>query len=93
MTSFISRPIKGHDGTYSFIATLDAAPLGAEIPHRTGRDRRTRRLGKNPGRLPTPRRPNPPVDAWMLPEGGVHITNRAPEGWQYTEEARKELLW
>ena len=26
----------------------------------------------------------------MLPEGGVHITNRAPEGWQYTEEARKE---
>ena len=26
MTSFISRPIKGHDGTYSFIATLDAAP-------------------------------------------------------------------
>ena len=37
--------------------------------------------------------PNPPVDAWMLPEGGVHITNRAPEGWQYTEGARKELLW
>ena len=26
MTSFISRPIKGHDGTYSFIATFDAAP-------------------------------------------------------------------
>ncbi len=26
MTSFISRPIKGRDGTYSFIATLDAAP-------------------------------------------------------------------
>ena len=26
MTSFISRPIKGNDGTYSFIATLDAAP-------------------------------------------------------------------
>ena len=42
---------------------------------------------------PRRERPNPPVDAWMLPEGGVHITNRAPEGWQYTEEARKELLW
>ncbi len=26
MTSFISRPIKGRDGTYSFIATIDAAP-------------------------------------------------------------------
>lgn len=26
MTSFISRPIKGRTGTYSFIATLDAAP-------------------------------------------------------------------
>lgn len=26
MTSFISRPIKGRTGTYSFIATFDAAP-------------------------------------------------------------------
>ena len=26
MTSFISRPIKGRTGTYSFIVTLDAAP-------------------------------------------------------------------
>ena len=42
MTSFISRPIKGRTGTYSFIATLDAAAMGATLPWRAGRNRRTR---------------------------------------------------
>ena len=93
MTSFISRPIKGHDGTYSFIATLDAAPweprFRTALEEIAGHGDWAKTLAVYPRR----ERPNPPVDAWMLPEGGVHITNRAPEGWQYTEEARKELLW
>ena len=93
MTSFISRPIKGHDGTYSFIATLDAAP--GEPRFRTALEEIAGHgdWAKTRAVYPRRERPNPPVDAWMLPEGGVHITNRAPEGWQYTEEARKELLW
>ena len=93
MTSFISRPIKGHDGTYSFIATLDVAPweprFRTALEEIAGHGDWAKTLAVYPRR----ERPNPPVDAWMLPEGGVHITNRAPEGWQYTEEARKELLW
>lgn len=93
MTSFISRPIKGHDGTYSFIATLDAAPW--EPRFRTALEEIA---GHGDWAKPWPsthaanartRRSTP--GCW--PEGGVHITNRAPEGWQYTEEARKELLW
>ncbi len=93
MTSFISRPSNVHDGTYSFIATLDAAPweprFRTALEEIAGHGAWANTLAVYPRR----ERPNPPVDAWMLPEGGVHITNRAPEGWQYTEEARKELLW
>ena len=93
MTSFISRPIKGHDGTYSYIATLDTSPW--EQRYLTQQDEIAGHgdWAKTMSQYPRRERPNPPVDAWMLPEGGVHITNRAPEGWQYTEEARKELLW
>ena len=77
----------------TFIATLDAAPweprFRTALEEIAGHGDWAKTLAVYPRR----ERPNPPVDAWMLPEGGVHITNRAPEGWQYTEEARKELLW
>ena len=93
MTSLISRPIKGHDGTYSFIATLDATPW--EPIFRTALEEIAGHgdWAKTMAVYTRRERPNPPVDAWMLPEGGVHITNRASEGWQYAEGARKELLW
>jgi chorismate mutase/prephenate dehydratase len=77
MTSFISRPIKGHDGTYSFIATIDAAPwqdslcevLAEVVDHGDW----VKTLAVYPRR----ERPNPPVDAWMLPTGGVHVATGA----------------
>ena len=73
MTSFISRPIKGHDGTYSFIATLDAAPWEPRF-----RDclRDLAMAGdwvKTLAVYPRRETPNPPVDAWMLPRGGVRL--------------------
>ncbi|TCD54641.1 chorismate mutase [Alloscardovia theropitheci] len=33
MTSLISRPIKGVDGTYSFVITIDAAPWESSVQH------------------------------------------------------------
>lgn len=94
MTSFISRPIKGHDGTYSFIATFDAAPW-----QRHCRDALAEVAGhgdwvKTLAVYPRRERPNPPVDAWMLPNGGVHFdASGMPANWQDDGTVRKELLW
>lgn len=93
MTSFISRPIKGHAGTYSFIATLDAAPWESRFRAVLEAIAEHGDWAKTLAVYPRRERPNPPVDAWMLPEGGVHVSAHAPEGWQHTEEARRELLW
>jgi chorismate mutase/prephenate dehydratase len=94
MTSFISRPIKGHDGTYSFIATFDAAPWESRfhtvLAHIAAHGDWVKTLAVYPRR----ERPNPPVDAWMLPEGGVHVDAATlPDGWQGSESSRRELLW
>lgn len=71
MTSFISRPIKGRDGTYSFVATIDSAPwkpvFRTILRDLTG----TSTWAKTLAVYPRLTRPNPPVSAWMLPEGGV----------------------
>ena len=95
MTSFISRPIKGHDGTYSFIATLDAAPwqpgsrgvLEEIVDHGDW----VKTLAVYPRR----ERPNPPVDAWMLPEGGVHVDEGTLDvaASDRADELDRELLW
>ena len=43
---------------------------------------------------PRRERPNPPVDAWMLPNGGVHFdASGMPANWQDDGTVRKELLW
>ena len=67
MTSFISRPIKGHDGTYSFIATLDAAPweprFRTALEEIAGHGDWAKTLAVYPRR----ERPNPPVDAGCCP--------------------------
>ena len=92
MTSFISRPIKGHDGTYSFIATLDAAPweprFRTALEEIAGHGDWAKTLAVYPRR----ERPNAGrrLDCCRRPASTSPI---ARGSWQYTEEARKELLW
>ena len=95
MTSFISRPIKGHDGTYSFIVTLDAAPwqprFRAVLEQIVDHGDWVKTLAVYPRR----ERPNPPVDAWMLPQGGAHVgegTLHAADT-DRMDAMRRELLW
>ena len=94
MTSFISRPIKGHDGTYSFIATIDAAPwqprCRAMLDEVAEHGDWVRTLAVYPRR----ERPNPPVDAWMLPRGGVRLDPASPgRDWQDGPAVGRELMW
>lgn len=94
MTSFISRPIKGHDGTYSFIATLDAAPWEPRFHSVIEEIAEHGDWIKTLAVYPRRERPNPPVNAWMLPAGGVNLEpDRVPDHWQSSDAARKELLW
>ena len=93
MTSFISRPIKGRDGTYSFIATIDAAPWQEHL-----RDVLTQVVDhgdwvKTLAVYPRRERPNPPIYAWSLPNGGVRREPAAPGTWTEGDTARRELLW
>ena len=84
MTSFISRPIKGRTGTYSFIVTLDAAPW----------EERFRDALVEIAVYPRRERPNPPVTSWMLPQGGVRLDDsHLPDDWQNDETVRRELMW
>lgn len=103
MTSFISRPIKGRDGTYSFVATIDAAPwkpvFRDVLRSLTGSSTWAKTLAV----YPRITRPNPPVSAWMLPEGGVGpgdyaVGGGAPGGAatlrdDASRKAEEELLW
>ncbi len=73
MTSFISRPIKGNDGTYSFIATIDAAPWQPRFRNVLMNIASHGDWVKTLAVYPRRERPSPPVDAWMLPQGGVRI--------------------
>ena len=102
MTSFISRPVKGHDGTYSFIATFDAAPWQPHFRAVLDQIVRGGDWVKTLAVYPRRERPNPPVDAWMLPEGGVlaarggtadPAVDGTGDGWAKSETTRKELLW
>ena len=88
MTSFMSRPIKGNDGTYSFIATIDAAPWE---PALGGVMQDLLDLGdwiKTLAVYPRMERPDPPIPDWMLPRAGAwRERNRDKSG------GDKELLW
>lgn len=102
MTSFISRPIKGNDGTYSFIATFDAAPWEPRFRDALREIADHGDWVKTLAVYPRRERPDPPVETWMLPEGGVHVddagstagTAEAPgaTGERYPHAGR-ELLW
>ena len=80
MTSFISRPIKGHDGTYSFVATIDAAPWQPKLRRALETMIRRGDWIKTLAVYPRGETPDPPVDTWMLPAGGVHISNQSSVG-------------
>jgi chorismate mutase/prephenate dehydratase len=87
MTSFISRPIKGNDGTYSFIATIDAAPWQTNFKGALNRLIAAGTWIKTLAVYARRERPNPPVTSWMLPQGGVSSNDFSQD------EIRKELLW
>ncbi|WP_297316414.1 prephenate dehydratase domain-containing protein [Bifidobacterium indicum] len=88
MTSFMSRPIKGNDGTYSFIATIDAAPwepsLGGVMQDLLDRGDWIKTLAVYPRR----ERPDPPVLDWMLPRAGAWMERHLDK-----PGIDKELLW
>ncbi|KFI59189.1 chorismate mutase [Bifidobacterium gallicum DSM 20093 = LMG 11596] len=87
MTSFISRPIKGHQGTYSFIATLDAAPWQANFHAALDEILEHGDWVRTLAVYPHVDRPTPPVAQWMLPQGGARY-----DATQNTNAAQ-ELLW
>ncbi len=88
MTSFMSRPIKGHDGTYSFVASIDAAPwqkgLHQVLADLLERGDWLKTLAVHP-RTP---HPAPPIREWMLPRAGA-FRGEDP----HFETISKELLW
>lgn len=94
MTSFISRPIKGRTGTYSFIATLDAAPWERRFRDALVEIAEHGDWAKTLAVYPRRERPNPPVTSWMLPQGGVRLDDRhLPDHWQDSETVGRELMW
>ncbi|MBW3087323.1 chorismate mutase [Bifidobacterium sp. 82T24] len=92
MTSFISRPIKGNDGTYSFIATFDAAPWQPQFKAALGQVLAHGDWVKTLAVYPRRERPSPPVSAWMLPQGGIHIDATTASN-DDDHESDRELLW
>lgn len=93
MTSFISRPIKGHDGTYSFIATLDAAPWQQRCKEVLQEVLEHGDWIKTLAVYPRQERPDPPVNAWMLPQGGARIQREAVTHRDVEGVIQRELLW
>ncbi|WEV41542.1 hypothetical protein OZX57_05875 [Bifidobacterium sp. ESL0682] len=91
MTSLMSRPIKGNAGTYSFIITLDAAPWQENFNHLLSQIVAEGDWVKTLAVYPRGEHPNPPVDTWMLPQGGICL-KRAHSGEIESKEER-ELLW
>lgn len=55
MVSLISRPVKGRDGTYSFLYDARRGTVGRTVRERAGGDMRARRLGAHAGGLPARR--------------------------------------
>lgn len=94
MTSFMSRPIKGQDGLYSFIATVDSAPWDSMckdmIQEVVEHGDWVRALAV----YPSSKHNNPVMNDWMLPNGGVCVEPSvdALRNLNVTR-AERELLW
>ena len=103
MTSFMSRPIKGHDGTYSFIATIDAAPWQTHFKLALRQVLDQGDWVKTLAVYPRRERPDPPVGTWMLPQGGIRHAAGTDHGEGADEnldgyrkkpvDEHRELLW
>jgi chorismate mutase / prephenate dehydratase len=91
MTSLMSRPIKGNAGTYSFIITLDAAPWQRGFKHFLSQLVAEGDWVKTLAVYLRRDRPNPPVDTWMLPQGGV-CSKRSAQN-ESGVNSERELLW
>ncbi|WP_427877414.1 prephenate dehydratase domain-containing protein [Gardnerella sp. 2492-Sm] len=94
MTSFMSRPIKGQGGLYSFIATVDAAPWDfmckAMIQEVVEHGDWVRALAV----YPSDKRNNPVMNDWMLPHGGVCVEPSVDALHNLNVmQAERELLW
>ncbi|WP_427898006.1 prephenate dehydratase [Gardnerella pickettii] len=92
MTSFMSRPIKGQDGLYSFIATVDSAPWDstckAMIQEVVKHGDWVRVLAV----YPSNNRNNPIMNDWMLPNGGVCIDASVEASGDASGDASVEAL-
>ena len=94
MTSFMSRPIKGQGGLYSFIATVDAAPWDSMcktmIQEVVEHGDWVRVLAV----YPSDKHNNPVMDDWMLPHGGVCVEPSVDALRNLNVlQAERELLW
>lgn len=98
MQAFMSRPLKGHDATYSFIATVDAAtwsePCKNVLCEAIEHGDWVRTLAVYPRQL----RQDPPVDKHMLPQGGVCVDlpqgeNSLSEEIVHDPAVNQALLW
>jgi chorismate mutase / prephenate dehydratase len=99
MTSLMSRPIKGHDGTYSFIITLDAAPWEANFLDLLERIVEQGHWVKTLAVYTRGIRANPPVDTWMLPKDGIcmardqRTNDSTASATGRADLMERELLW
>lgn len=92
MTSFMSRPVKGQNGMYSFIATVDAAPWENDLSELLKEFVDHGVWIKTLAVFPRVSRSSSRVDQWMLPVGGVSEINDNADATS-VERVRKELLW
>ena len=94
MVSLISRPVKGRDGTYSFLATLDAAPWDERFVNALVEICEHGDWVRTLAVYPRDERNYPTVSEWMLPAGGVRFEGEPHmANWRESADVRKELLW
>ena len=94
MTSFMSRPIKGQDGLYSFIATVDSAPWDSMCKDMIQEVVEHGDWVRVLAVYPSEKRNNPVMNDWMLPNGGVCVEPSVDSLRNLNVmQAERELLW
>ena len=94
MTSFMSRPIKGQDGLYSFIATVDSAPWDSMCKDMIQEVVEHGDWVRVLAVYPSEKRNNPVMNDWMLPNGGVCVEPSVDALRNLNVmQAERELLW
>jgi prephenate dehydratase len=94
MTSFMSRPIKGQDGLYSFIATVDSAPWDSMCKDMIQEVVEHGDWVRVLAVYPSEKRNNPVMNDWMLPNGGVCVEPSVDSLRNLNVmQTERELLW